>query len=448
MFKKNKIITPGSLVHQRNWAELTRRQMLAKSASFTSYLGLSSLFGSRDSLSQSSLTVQRRLVWISMNGGWDILETTDPKRSSTSGIDMSYDFGLAHSLNGSDERIGRWMTNLARDNADELVVVRGLAMGTTSHAAGTLYMDTGILSNSAEVNVASIPAIVAANSADTIPIIVLNGATDVLTDKGIESVSVVRANNLELYQSLYPSSSAELSQKLLILDHLRASAESAETLLGVSDRYTDIQAAEAKVRAQFEGDVGSKLSLTNEDIQPFLSGAPTNMNSGQRDNFALALKLLKNNLTTCINMGVGGFDTHSNQEQRLQPTLESFDFLLNTFVNELKLSGNLDNTLIVCFSDFGRTPKINGNNGRDHWPVGGAMLLGGRIDGGRFVGATDDDLRALNVSKATGLVDAAGEQLNPTHLGGSVLDLCLGSSSLDSRPYLESVPALVQLRSS
>ena len=380
-------------VCRKHWSELTRREIITRGASFTSYLSLSSLFEDQNLHAQNS-AVKRRLVWISMNGGWDILEVTDPKRSSTSGIDMTYDFSLAHRLGASSERIGRWFANLAKDNGSEIVVVRGLAMGTTSHMAGSLYMDTGILSNSGRLNVASIPAVVASYSGDTIPVIVLSGATDILTDRGLDPVSVVRASNLDLYQSLYPDTAEELSQRLLIMDHLRSSIDMSVSKVSNHDRLIELSNAEKKVRVQFENDVGNKLGLTDSDLAPFTTGAPAGINSGQVNNFALALKLLKNNMATCINMGIGGFDTHSNQERRLQPLVENFDFLLNSFLNELRTSNNLDNTLIVCFSDFGRTPKVNRNNGRDHWPVGGALMMGGGLAGGRFVGATDDDLRA------------------------------------------------------
>jgi uncharacterized protein (DUF1501 family) len=247
---------------------------------------------------------------------------------------------------------------------------------------------------------------------------------------------------------MYPEDQDALDQKIMILDHLRGSIQRVEGIVGVNDRLSDLSTAEQKIRVQFQNDVGSKLSLTDEDRAPFNSETPTRMNNGQRDAFALSLKLLKNDLVTCLNLGVGGFDTHANQERNLQPILENFDYLLATFVRELKAAGQLDQTLIVVYSDFGRTPKVNRSNGRDHWPVGGALMLGGGIQGGRIVGATDDDLRAVKVNETTGLPDEGGTILNPTHLCGSVLDLTLGSSYLTYRSYLSSIPALTRLKGS
>lgn len=429
--------------------ELSRRELLRTGASLAGSLSLASVFGPKRLWGQSNTGVQRRLVWINMRGGWDILEITDPKVASTSGIDMVYDWGLAHDVGSSGEKIGRWLPNVAALGQD-LLVVRGMTMGTTSHMAGSVYMDTGVLSNAGNVNAASIPAIVASESVATIPIIQLNGGSDPQTDRGLlNPVSVVRAQNLNLYRSLYPEDEQALEQRLLMLDYIQNSVELAESRFGQNDRLSDVRAAEEKIRVQFNNDVGGKLSVTDEDRAPFNSSdANLQINNGVRDSFALALKLLKNDLVTCLNLGVGGFDTHANQERNMQPIVQSFDFILASFVNELRAAGELDNTLIVVYSDFGRTPIVNQRNGRDHWPVGGALMLGGGIDGGRVVGATDDDLRSVAVDLSSGLPDANGTTLNPTHLCGSVLELTLGSSYLDYRSYLNSVPAMTRLRSS
>ena len=63
------------------------------------------------------------------------------------------------------------------------------------------------------------------------------------------------------------------------------------------------------------------------------------------------------------------------------------------------------------------------------------------------MGATDENLLALNVDAATGGISSSGIQLSPVHLGGSILDLTLGSGYLSKRPYLESIPALTRLKS-
>ena len=438
---------------------ITRRQLLSRGVSLTAYLSLAALLrvgtAKAASASDQSFPPKRKLIWITMTGGWDILEATDPKPGSTAKIDMVYDYGQASRVAGaaSDLRIGRWLPNLAAVGQD-LLVIRGLAMGTTSHPAGRTYSDTGVLSNSGMVNAASVPAIVASESTATVPIIQLTGGNAPATDRGLlKPISVVRADNLDLYRSMYPTDDSAIQRRLAVLDYLKSSLKKTQDAAGASDRLTDLAAAESKVRTQFQNNVGAKLGLTASDRAPFQGGAPKGMNTSTSDSVALALKLINNDLVTCVNLGFDGFDTHQGQTQRLQPILQQVDFALGKLVEGLKASGKLDSTLIVMFSDFGRTPKVNGSNGRDHWPVGGALVMGGGIAGGRAVGATTDDtLQAANlVDPNTGAVTsdgATGVQLNPTHVGGMVLALTLGAGYSQFRPYLSAIPALTRLKGS
>jgi hypothetical protein len=63
---------------------------------------------------------------------------------------------------------------------------------------------------------------------------------------------------------------------------------------------------------------------------------------------------------------------------------------LSALIEDLKARGLLDSTLIVGIGEFGRTPKINGDGGRDHWPdCYSAILAGGGVTGGAVYGASD-----------------------------------------------------------
>ena len=61
-------------------------------------------------------------------------------------------------------------------------------------------------------------------------------------------------------------------------------------------------------------------------------------------------------------------------------------------MKELRSKGLLDSTLIVCMGEFGRTPKINRNNGRDHFPrCFSALVAGGGVKGGPVIGSSSAD---------------------------------------------------------
>jgi arylsulfatase A-like enzyme len=89
--------------------------------------------------------------------------------------------------------------------------------------------------------------------------------------------------------------------------------------------------------------------------------------------------------------GSPSWDTHSknaeNVKNRLMPVLDqSYTALLE----DLELRGLLDETLVIWAGEFGRTPKHNGNAGRDHWGhVFSAALAGGGIQGGQIIGSSD-----------------------------------------------------------
>ena len=87
-----------------------------------------------------------------------------------------------------------------------------------------------------------------------------------------------------------------------------------------------------------------------------------------------------------------GWDTHADNFARVERLSHALDQGLAALLDDLKSSGLLQQTLIVCMGEFGRTPKINDNAGRDHYPaVSAAVLAGAGIRTGQVLGATDDD---------------------------------------------------------
>ncbi len=93
-----------------------------------------------------------------------------------------------------------------------------------------------------------------------------------------------------------------------------------------------------------------------------------------------------------IEVVLDGWDTHQNDFERTEKLMGTLDPAFAALLDDLgarKLGGS---TLVACMGEFGRTPKINGNDGRDHWPgAWSAVLSGGGIRGGQVHGATDDD---------------------------------------------------------
>ncbi|MFO0967518.1 MAG: DUF1501 domain-containing protein [Gemmataceae bacterium] len=112
---------------------------------------------------------------------------------------------------------------------------------------------------------------------------------------------------------------------------------------------------------------------------------------------ALLARRLVESGVSAVEISLGGWDTHNQTFQahstRLQPTL---DKAMGTLVKDLVDRGMWQNTVLVWMGEFGRTPRINQNVGRDHWPRCWSIVIGGgALRGGQAYGTTDADGMAV-----------------------------------------------------
>jgi uncharacterized protein (DUF1501 family) len=115
-----------------------------------------------------------------------------------------------------------------------------------------------------------------------------------------------------------------------------------------------------------------------------------------RDGFGrgclMARRLVETGVTF-VEVGLGGWDTHQRtfeaHKTRLQPELDKG---MGSLIEDLAQRGLLEKTLVVWMGDFGRTPRINQDAGRDHWARSWAVAIGGcGIKGGQVIGKTSED---------------------------------------------------------
>ncbi len=91
-----------------------------------------------------------------------------------------------------------------------------------------------------------------------------------------------------------------------------------------------------------------------------------------------------------VEVVLGGWDTHNENFVRAESQAKQLDQAMATLLGDLQSRGLLDETLVVLTTEFGRTPKINSNEGRDHYPKAfSSVLAGGGIRGGQVYGKTD-----------------------------------------------------------
>ncbi|MDP6506150.1 MAG: DUF1501 domain-containing protein, partial [Planctomycetota bacterium] len=91
-----------------------------------------------------------------------------------------------------------------------------------------------------------------------------------------------------------------------------------------------------------------------------------------------------------VEVGQGGWDTHQNNFERSKALMGTLDPAVATLIEDLRSRQLLSKTMVIVMGEFGRTPRINGDKGRDHYPRAWSLAMaGGGVKGGQAIGKTD-----------------------------------------------------------
>ncbi len=157
-------------------------------------------------------------------------------------------------------------------------------------------------------------------------------------------------------------------------------------------RHPDLDASKTlhvatveKARRMMTSDQLKAFDVTGETAEVRAAYGDTPFGRG-----CLAARRLVEAGVRCVEVTLGGWDSHVNNHESQAGRVAILDPAFAMLIRDLKQRELLDNTVVLCGGEFGRTPKLNGLEGRDHWPHGFSLALaGGGIAGGRVVGATD-----------------------------------------------------------
>lgn len=169
-------------------------------------------------------------------------------------------------------------------------------------------------------------------------------------------------------------------------------------------RVSLAQKLDTQFRAQYDyadlrayGDVykDAVKIMKSDDLVAFdLNKEPEEMHtlygSGTFSQGCLLARRLVEHGVRFVEVSLGGWDTHNDNFVRVPEQCATLDKALAALLGDLSTRGMLDDTLVVLTTEFGRTPKINQNEGRDHYPKAfSSILAGGGIRGGQIYGKTD-----------------------------------------------------------
>ncbi len=137
------------------------------------------------------------------------------------------------------------------------------------------------------------------------------------------------------------------------------------------------------------------LDISKEDsklVERYGKGDPTFRADGapkMTENFLVARRLVEAGARV-VSLNFSRWDWHGGNFNRGREDMPMLDGAVSTLVQDLEERGMLRDVSVVVWGEFGRTPKINNNAGRDHWPqVSCALLAGGGIRAGQVIGSTN-----------------------------------------------------------
>jgi hypothetical protein len=387
-----------------------------------------------------------RFVACFLDGGWDVLLAADPRDPSGSyeGIDLGIDRLAAEfrdprpvSMGGTEHLWGPTMLAL-EPHADLATFFRGINMNTVSHDTARSYSHTGRQPAGALARGDSIGTVAASvhdkgsllpNTAISVPS--FNREFD-------NRFSAIRMNNpREIRDLIGPTRNAlgDGVEELLsqALDDAYSCVSPAysgrlpEDELSISrDRIKKLQAQDVVARFDFNADT----SEMNEIRSLYPIGQSTGLAT------ATAAQLLRTELSTAVTTRVrGGFDTHRGEWALQQPArlVEAFEAIGAMITHLREDDPSFERTTVMVYSEFARTPKINGDGGRDHWFADSVMIFGSTLKNGVFGASNEQDLGLISVNATTGLPDEAGIQLKPEHVMATLVQSLGG----DPSPYRE-----------
>lgn len=384
-----------------NCQGVTRRHCLqfgltaALGAGFSDLMRLKSIAGESNS-KKDAVAKSCILVWL--DGGPTHYETFDPKPLAPTEIRGEF-FPIETKLPGV--HFSEHMTQLA-GMADKLSIIRSIRHNQGNHGAGNHYMMTGApprIPVGCGAFVSFHPSLGSVTAHErghknglpayfSIPSMSRSGGPNFLGAQYAPFVvpdnpnsSNFRVRDVALPRGLETERFDHRKDLRGLVDQLPRieNKASGDPALALDEYYTqsyDLISSPAAQKAfdinQEEGAVRDRYGRT-----PF----------GQR---ALLARRLVEAGVPFITLYEGGWDHHRDLFNTCKKRLPEVDNTVATLISDLDERGLLDETLVIVLGEFGRTPQINKDAGRDHWSNAMSVLMAGaQIPGGTIVGATD-----------------------------------------------------------
>jgi hypothetical protein len=431
-------MTNTTFSERKRRRDVTRRAFLGGSAAL---MGASGLWVPNKALAAG---VERKFLFFYAGGGWDTTAVLDPHYaddgvSPVPNVDMEPDSVLGQRgrlrFTGGPNRLA--VDEYMRKWGAYSAIVNGIDAHSVGHDSGTQFMMTGTSASS----YADWPTLLAANSQLEFPLphVVFGGPSF----PGNEGASVVRAGGGTLLSLIDGSVNGRSDGAAPVM--MPPADDMADQI--VYDRIADFAAGQRGLaRDRANGLLDNMYRSMELEGRQFEAGLD-DLGNSVLDQALKATELFRLGLSRSAMVSIpGGYDTHGNNDPQGPQQNAFFAALDEVFEHLSTTPGHTANWLInevvvVALSEFGRTPKLNGGGGKDHWPYNSVFVAGAGVNGNRMLGKTDDGLIAEPIDLATGEPSAGGTMLGCEHVGLALLKL----GGLDPEQFLPGVETLEAL---
>jgi len=357
---------------------INRRHFLQHAGGLASVSAASTTFGQKIIDSRKDLVKNEKgaiLIWL--NGGPPTIDMWDVKFGAPTG-------GPTRPISTTgDFQINELMPELAKQGKD-FSIVRSMATREADHMRGRYYMHTGFKPNP-NMKHPSMGSVISYE---------LSQDRDYLEIPPFFSISTGSIGGGFLGSAWNPfvvSSNGQVRNLGDSVDAERMQALAAIETGFVKRSNSDMAKSHMKMLQQtFRLNTSPQMKAlkpTDEPKNVIDAYGETGFGKG-----ALMARRLLQTGVPFVELGFGGWDLHQNTHETLSTKLPELDKVVSTLMLDLKRLDMWDNTAIVMMGEFGRTPRINQNAGRDHWARSwSAFVSGGLVQGGRAIGSTSDD---------------------------------------------------------
>jgi len=339
----------------------------------------------------------KSVIMVYLSGGMAHQDTFDPKPNAPGEVRGEFK-AIATALPGV--QFGEYVPSLAKI-ADKLIVVRSVVGQPDEHSSWMSYTGTPMDAAKRE-HKPHFGSVVAKLQGQTDPVMpAFIDLTPTMQHKPYNSAGPARlgrsaagvrvdGDEVSVMKNLAIPADRLADRRGLLaeMDGLKKTAERVGTS-GVDtfhDRAFDVLTSSRMVEA---------LDLTKESTRlrdRYGKGSPKHLGDGAplwNEQLLMARRLVEAGARV-VTLGYGFWDTHGNNFQHLKEHLPTFDRGISALVEDLHVRGLSDDCTVVVWGEFGRTPKINKDAGRDHWSrVNFALMSGGGMKEGQVIGSTD-----------------------------------------------------------